>query len=43
MVSNSLDMELDELIAALERIRRDHANDPEYAELRRAFPKSWPM
>lgn len=43
MVSNSLDMELDELIAALERIRREHAKDPEYLALRRAFPKGWPM
>jgi hypothetical protein len=43
MVSNTLEIDLDELIGALKRIRREHASDPEYRELRGNFPKSWPM
>ncbi len=43
MVSNSLDLDLDELLAALARLRRDHAGTPEYQELRRDLPAGWPI
>jgi hypothetical protein len=43
MVSNTIEMELDELISALRRIRREHAGDAEYKDWRKDFPKSWPM
>ncbi len=43
MVSSTIDMDLDELIETLKRIRREHARDPEYKEWRKQFPKSWPI
>jgi hypothetical protein len=43
MVSSTLDMTLDELLATLERLRLSHADDPEYAALRSALPPDWPV
>ncbi len=43
MVSNAIDMDLDELLATLERLRREHADDQEYQKLRAALPADWPM
>jgi hypothetical protein len=43
MVSNSLDMELQELLDLLWRLQRDGGEDPEYQELRRALPEKWPL
>jgi hypothetical protein len=43
MVSNSLDMELQELLDMLGRLQRDCREDPEYRELRRALPEEWPL
>ena len=43
MVSNSLKVSEAELIAALERIRADHAGQPDYLELRATLPADWPM
>jgi hypothetical protein len=43
MVSSAVDMSKAELVRALARIKREHANDPDYKELRKAFPKSWPL
>jgi len=43
MVSNSLDMELEELDATLERLRVEHAQDAEYLTLRAALPEDWPL
>ena len=43
MVSNSLKMELQELLATLERVQRECGNDPEYQELRRDLPEDWPL
>jgi hypothetical protein len=43
MVSSSLDMDLDALLAALERLRLSHGSDPEYAALRSALPPDWPL
>jgi hypothetical protein len=43
MVSNSLDMELQELLDMLGRLHRDCREDPEYQELRCALPEEWPL
>jgi hypothetical protein len=43
MVSSSLDIELDELLATLERLRAASSEDPEYQELRSALPVEWPL
>ncbi len=43
MVSSSLDMNLDELLATLERLRVDFGADPDYRELRSALPADWPL
>jgi hypothetical protein len=43
MVSSAVDMSKAELARALARIKREHGDDPEYKELRKVFPKSWPM
>lgn len=42
MVSNTLKMAQKELIAALERLRVQHGDDPEYKKLRKDLPKEWP-
>jgi hypothetical protein len=43
MVSNSLDMDLQELLDMLSRLQRACREDPEYQELRRALPEEWPL
>ncbi len=43
MVSNALDMTLEELYATLERLRVEHANDVDYVKLRSALPGDWPL
>ena len=43
MVSNSLDMELQELLDILEGVRREFSSDGEYHELRQHLPSDWPM
>jgi hypothetical protein len=43
MVSSTIEMDLDELYATLERLRIEHADDPEFQELRRVFPADWPL
>jgi hypothetical protein len=43
MVSSAIDMSLEELYATLERLRVEHAEDPEYQKLRRALPAEWPI
>jgi hypothetical protein len=43
MVSSALNMELDELVETLRRLRQEHGDDPEYQELRRVLPAEWPM
>ncbi len=43
MVSSAVGMTKTELTRALTRIKREHADDPEYKELRAALPKSWPV
>lgn len=43
MVSSTLEIDLDELVRALRRIRKEYANDPEYQRLRAALPAEWPL
>jgi hypothetical protein len=43
MVSNSLKISQEEVVKALNRLRRKTADDPEYQKLRKDLPKSWPV
>jgi hypothetical protein len=43
MVSNSLDMQSDELLVILQRLVGSSTSDPEYQELRSALPADWPL
>jgi hypothetical protein len=43
MVSSAVDMDLEELYATLERLRVEHADDPDYQKLRQEFPADWPL
>jgi hypothetical protein len=43
MVSNSLNMDLKELLQILKRLRRKYGDDPEYRKLRGALPHDWPV
>ena len=43
MVSNSLDMPLQELLAEVERLRREFGETPEYLEYRKDLPEDWPL
>lgn len=43
MVSNRLNMELQNLLSVLEHIRQEHERDPEYQDLRGMFPPDWPL
>jgi len=43
MVSSAVKMSKAELVRTLARIRREHAGDPVYQELRKALPKGWPL
>jgi hypothetical protein len=43
MVSSAIDMDLQDLYATLERLRVEHADDPEYQRLRRVLPADWPV
>jgi hypothetical protein len=43
MVSNSLKMEQQEIVAALTRLRREQADSPEYQKLRGELPQDWPV
>jgi hypothetical protein len=43
MVSSTIEMDLEDLYALLERLRVEHADDPEYRELRKVFPDDWPL
>ncbi len=43
MVSNSLKIELQDLLAQLEGMRSESADDPEYLELRGGLPEDWPL
>ena len=43
MVSNTLEMELEELVATLKRIGETCGEDPEYRKLRAPLPDDWPV
>jgi len=43
MVSNSLKLTEEEVVAALKRLRLEHGNDADYQALRNALPKEWPI
>lgn len=43
MVSNSLNMELQALLALLGTLKIESAGDPEYQELRGHLPEEWPL
>jgi hypothetical protein len=43
MVSNAIEMGLEELYATLERLRVEHADDSDYVSLRSALPPDWPL
>ena len=43
MVSNSLKIELQELLDQLEVVRTELSADPEYLELRGGLPEDWPL
>jgi hypothetical protein len=43
MVSNSLKISQEEVVKALDRLRREKADNPEYKKLRRDLPKGWPL
>ena len=43
MVSSAVDMSLQELLDTLERLRREHGDDPEYQAARDELPADWPM
>lgn len=43
MVSNTLKMAQKDVVAALERLRAQHGDDPEYKKLRKDLPKDWPI
>jgi hypothetical protein len=43
MVSNSLKISQEEVVKALNRLRREKADNPEYLKLRKDLPKGWPV
>ena len=43
MVSNSLKISQEEVVAALGRLRAERGDDPEYKKLRKDLPKNWPL
>jgi hypothetical protein len=43
MVSNSLKISQQEIVAALKRLRAQRSDDPEYKKIRKDLPKSWPV
>jgi hypothetical protein len=43
MVSNSLKISQQEIVAALKRLRAQHSDDPEYQKIRKDLPKNWPV
>jgi hypothetical protein len=43
MVSNSLKISQQEIVAALKRLRSERSDDPEYKKIRNDLPKNWPV
>ncbi len=43
MVSNSVNIQLHELLGTLAGMRAEFSNDPEYQKLRDSLPQDWPL
>lgn len=43
MVSNSLNMDLQEMLKVVERLHRDYGATEDYQQYRRDLPKEWPL
>ncbi len=43
MVSNSVNIQLHELLGTLSGMRAELSNDPEYQKLRDSLPQDWPL
>jgi len=43
MVSNSLKITQEEIVAALKRLSAEHSADDDYKKLRKDLPKEWPI
>jgi len=43
MVSNTLEMKLQDLLDALKRLKKQFSKNSEYQEIRRDLPKDWPL
>jgi len=43
MVSNTLKIDLQELLNTLKRLRKEHGKDADYHAIRRDLPKDWPL
>jgi len=43
MVSNSLKISQEKIVAALKRLRAEQNDDAEYKRLRKDLPKEWPI
>ena len=43
MVSNSLNMNLQDFLQSLQRVKKEHGNSLEYKTWRKQIPKDWPI
>jgi hypothetical protein len=43
MVSNTLKISQEEVVATLKRLHETHADDPQYQKLRKDLPAEWPI
>ena len=43
MVSSALDLEIQELLVILERLRVEYSDDSDYVKLRSTLPPEWPL
>ena len=43
MVSNSVKMDQQKVVAELQRMRAAHGDDPDYKALRKDLPTDWPI
>ena len=43
MVSNSLNMDLQELLDTVKRLYKEHSGTEEYRKFRKDLPKDWPL
>ena len=43
MVSNVLEVDQEALVKLLKSFKTKYAGDPDWEEIRKGFPKSWPL